>query len=184
MDNKFDEEEKELYRHIVIRNLELIESRKESAKVGRNDDSPAECTEEYRESGKVESEVAKERSRLLFVSLVRLMEDARIYRDPLLTRETVLSRLNTNSTYLTQAIKQHSGKNYSQFINGYRIDEAVEILSDRSKTDIPIKTVCAEVGFNSVATFYKIFQNIVGISPAAYRKSLLNITHSEDADVD
>ena len=182
-----------LYQQIVKQNLELIEAKKEversqSHNTGEKD--PTNILNDNRENDNRENDNREfptgetSRSKILFNTLIKLMEKDKIYRDPLLTREEIISRLNTNPTYLTQAIKQFSGKNYSQFINSYRIKEAVEILSDKDKIEIPIKTICTEVGFNSMATFYKIFQSTVGLSPAAYRKSLLHISALKEDEIE
>ena len=164
-----------LYQQIVKQNLELIEAKKEVEKSQSHNTDDKDLTNVLNDNRDFLAGETN-RSKILFNTLIKLMEKDKIYRDPLLTREEIISRLNTNPTYLTQAIKQFSGKNYSQFINSYRIKEAVEILSDKDKIEIPIKTICTEVGFNSMATFYKIFQSTVGLSPAAYRKSLLHIS--------
>ena len=59
-------------------------------------------------------------------------------------------------------------------LNIYRINEAIRLLSD-PETDLPLKAVAAEVGFNSMSTFYKIFQNTVGVPPKQYRNKVMSM---------
>lgn len=110
----------------------------------------------------------------LFDRVSRLMETERVYTEPQLTRERLAEMLGTNRTYLSQVIKEKSGMNYQQFINSYRINEAIRILSDRSKADYPLKQLWSDLGFNSASTFYKLFQQSVGITPSVYRKQFMN----------
>ena len=50
----------------------------------------------------------------------------------------------------------------------------IRLLSD-PETDLPLKAVAAEVGFNSMSTFYKIFQNTVGVPPKQYRNKVMSM---------
>ena len=103
------------------------------------------------------------------------MEQEKIYRDSNLTRDRLAELLGTNRTYLTQIITQHSGKGYYQFINSYRIKEAVKILSDPANSSYPLKALAADLGFKSMTTFYKTFQETVGMTPSMYRDTASSI---------
>ena len=58
-----------------------------------------------------------------------------------------------------------------QYINSYRIKEAIRILSDPSD-NTPLKAIAIDLGFNSMSTFYKLFQTSVGMTPSLYRKKV------------
>ena len=62
-----------------------------------------------------------------------------------------------------------------QFVNTYRINEAIEVLSDASQIERPLKQLWSELGFTSPSTFYKLFQQSVGITPLAFRKLIPGI---------
>lgn len=181
-----------LYHNIVRQHMESIE--REKALNTRIDELeatvPPETAEPQSETGKtVGEETADEsenviqpkslptaKSEHIYRELCRLMEQERIYTDPQLNRESLAQRVGTNKSYLTTIISECSGgKNLSQFINHYRIQEAVRILSDREHIDYPLKQLCADLGFGSVSTFYKLFQEGVGMSPSAYRKSFIHM---------
>lgn len=111
----------------------------------------------------------------LFDKLSDLMEKEKVWSDTTLTRERLAEMLGTNRTYLTQVITQHTGKGYYQFINTYRIKEAVKILSDAGNASYPLKALAADLGFRSMTTFYKTFLETVGMTPSKYRDTALNI---------
>ena len=68
---------------------------------------------------------------------------------------------------------------YLQFVNSYRINEAVRILSDHDKIDYPLKQIWSDLGFNSPTTFYKLFQQAVGITPSVYRKQFIDLERNQ-----
>lgn len=110
-----------------------------------------------------------EKADAMYERLCRMMEEDQIYTDCDLTRDKVAELLGTNRTYLTQIINEKSGKSYPQFVNDYRIRHAVRVLSDAGAADYPLKALCADVGFSSLSSFYKSFQNAVGMTPSMYK---------------
>ena len=65
-----------------------------------------------------------------------------------LTRESMAESLNTNRTYLSQIINEQTNLSFNQYVNNYRIEEAIRILSDNNN-DMPLKAVCSHIGFRS-----------------------------------
>ncbi len=123
--------------------------------------------------------ISREKGARLFEEACRLMREERLYADPKFTREDLIERLGTNHTYFTQLIKDFAGTNFTQFINSYRIEEAIRILSDVSRKDYPLKSVCSDVGFGSTTSFYKFFQAATGVTPSIYRKTILEKSGEE-----
>lgn len=120
------------------------------------------------------SSLTNEKKNSLFQRLEKLMQEEEVYKENLLTKERVADLLGTNRTYLSQVINEQTQQNFTQYVNNYRINEAIRLLSN-PETDIPLKAVASEVGFNSMSTFYKIFQNTVGIPPKQYRNKVMSM---------
>lgn len=121
------------------------------------------------------TKMAEGKSETLYRSLCAMMEKERLYADNQLNRESLAEKLGTNRTYLSQVITENCGMSYPQFINTYRVNEAVRVLSDKRRAGYPLKQLCFDIGFSSLSTFYKIFKEQVGITPSAYRKSYADI---------
>lgn len=102
------------------------------------------------------------------------MIEQKLFTDPSLTVASVADRLGTNRTYLSKAINESTGKTFTQIVNDYRIREAIVLISDL-KANLPLKQIAAEVGFNSISTFYVTFQASTGMTPARYRSKLKEI---------
>jgi len=117
------------------------------------------------------SSLSNEEMTDLFNRLETLMREKRIYADNMITKEKVSDILGTNRTYLSQTINGQTGKTFTQYINEFRTREAVARLSN-PKEDIPLKALSAELGFNSMTTFYHLFQAMTGMTPTQYRNSV------------
>lgn len=114
------------------------------------------------------SSLTDDKNNELYSRLERLMKEERLYRDCNLTREKVAERLDSNRTYISQVVNNRTGMSFGAWLNAYRIQEAIEILSDKNN-DIPLKALCQELGFNTLGTFYRLFTEKVGMPPAKYR---------------
>ena len=160
------------YKEIVRTNLDKIENEKrlriQLEKAGK--DGKAET--KYNTSS-----LNEEKSKQLFISLEHLMYDERVYHDSGLTLDKLASMLGTNRTYLSRVINEQSGKSYSDYINNYRINEAVEILSDPQNEE-QIKTISYNIGFASPQTFYALFKAKIGISPSIYRSNAKKLLYT------
>lgn len=111
----------------------------------------------------------------LYDRACHVMETDKPYHEPRLTREKLAKMLGTNRTYLSTVIHAKGGMSYQQFVNTYRINEAIEVLSDASQIERPLKQLWSDLGFTSPSTFYKLFQQSVGITPLAFRKQIPGI---------
>lgn len=107
----------------------------------------------------------------LFVKLEQLMMDEKIYRQKDMTVEKVAKMINTNRTYLSKTINYQTGLSFNYYINSYRIEEAVRMLSDK-ENDTLIKTLAYDLGFKSLSTFYKLFQSVTGMTPSEFRENV------------
>jgi len=160
-----------LYRHIVSQYKDSMQ--RESLLRSQIAEMTPSRTEESSESQP--DKTADKKREESYQQLCRLIEDERLYADPQLSRDTLAEKLGTNRTYLSKLINDVAGKNYSQFINSYRIQEAVRLLSDPSNEDYPLKQLCFDLGFTSLSTFYKTFTETVGIPPSVYRQTALKM---------
>lgn len=95
-----------------------------------------------------------------------LLDVDKIYREMRLNRAALAKRIGIGEHHLSRIINHHFGKNFNELINGYRIDEAKQRLKNEVTQ---ITTIAYEVGFNSIASFNRVFKQKVGVSPTDYR---------------
>lgn len=94
--------------------------------------------------------------------------EGRWFLEPRLSISDVARRLATNERYVSQALNQGVGQPFSDFINGLRIDHAKKRLG---ASDDQILDIALASGFNSKATFNRVFKDVAGETPSAYRAS-------------
>jgi len=100
-----------------------------------------------------------------------LMTEQKIFRDDELSLSLLSQELNISIHQLSQYLNEIIKKNFSGFINEYRIAEAKELLKDMNNTNI--LRIAYDVGFSSKTSFNRSFSKIVGVSPIKYRTNTL-----------
>jgi len=99
------------------------------------------------------------------------MDSEKPYLNSSLTLEQLASQLQLQPRLLSTIINRHFGKNFFEFINGYRIEEAKRLLRSSEVPRLSVSTIMLDVGFNSKGTFNTFFKKIVGMTPSQYRSS-------------
>jgi AraC-like DNA-binding protein len=69
-------------------------------------------------------------------------------------------------SHLFSRVKQLSGESPSDLIRRMRVEEGERLLTEGSAT---VTDVAYAVGFNSLSYFCRCFQDVYGMTPAAYR---------------
>lgn len=100
--------------------------------------------------------------------LLTLVESQHKYRDPNLTLTQLAAELETNPSFLSKLINQGFGMNFNDFINGYRVKEVQQKMSDPANAHLTIMSMAYDAGFNSKATFNRSFKKITGKNPKEY----------------
>jgi AraC-like DNA-binding protein len=130
--------------------------------------------------------ISDEKIALLTQELARVMEKEKAYCNPELSLNLLAEKINTNREYLSQVINNVIGKNFIDYINEYRIEDAKLILAEQitQKTRIlNIAAIANSVGFKNTSTFNPVFKKATGYTPSDYKKALENasgLTNSEN----
>jgi len=112
--------------------------------------------------------------RALLDRLQYLMEHERIYREEGLGIAALATRLGLPEYRLRRLINQRLGhRNFTSFINGYRLAEAIAALSDAQQAQVPILTIALDAGFQSIGPFNRAFKAQTGMTPTDFRRDRL-----------
>ncbi len=106
---------------------------------------------------------------IYFKELDFLMKEAKVYRDTHLSLDSISKRLKISSNYLSQLVNRLSKKSFTDYVNGFRVEDAKSKLRDPNFNKYTIIAIALESGFNSKSTFYSAFKKQAGISPKEYR---------------
>ncbi|MEM6812370.1 MAG: helix-turn-helix domain-containing protein [Pseudomonadota bacterium] len=105
------------------------------------------------------------------LKIEKLMIIENIYQEPGFNRTNLAQELSISETQLSRIVKSHFGKTVPKLLNYYRIQDAKELLME---TKADIATIAYESGFNSVASFHRVFKDEVNTSPSEFRKNKHN----------
>lgn len=108
----------------------------------------------------------------LFDRIEEAMRNPGLVCDPECSINKLAAAVHSNHTYVSQAITKATGKNFRQYLNGYRVNEAMQIFASPDAERYTLESVALRVGFKSRTTFYNAFQEMTGVTPGFYMKSL------------
>ena len=76
-----------------------------------------------------------------------------------------------NSSYLSRIFKKNTGFSFNEYVNYQRIFSAQDLLKNTTKQ---ITGIAISVGFDSSTHFGRVFKQLTGFTPSAYRKLYSN----------
>lgn len=112
----------------------------------------------------------KGRNENLFSRLEDIMRQKQAWRDKDISKQSLAQMLGTNTLYVSKCLSD-AGTSFYQYVNKYRINEAIKILSTPGD-DTPMKAIAENIGYNSLSSFYRVFQKETGVPPKYYRETL------------
>jgi AraC-like DNA-binding protein len=101
--------------------------------------------------------------------IINIIVKHKAYRDKDYSAKKLAKEIGTNTRYISAVVNDRFHMNYSQFVNKYRVDEAMRILSDMRYQDLAMSDICDMVGFANRQTFYASFYRFIGVTPRQYR---------------
>ncbi|HEX7755468.1 MAG TPA: helix-turn-helix domain-containing protein [Niabella sp.] len=103
-------------------------------------------------------------------ALKKTMEQDRLYLNTALTLQTVAQHTGLATKTISAVLNQHLHKNFNEFINGYRVALFKEKLLASGAEQLTFAGIALDCGFSSPATFQRVFKQVTGMSPSAFRK--------------
>ncbi len=82
-------------------------------------------------------------------------------------------RTGINQSYLSQSINSQLNLNFTDYINGFRVSLAKELLQQPAYNKYTVEAVAFEVGFNSKSSYYRAFRKHSGVTPAEFKRQHL-----------
>lgn len=100
----------------------------------------------------------------------KALEEEKVFLNPTLNIQELSRKLSLPQQEISQVINTNFNKKFRDLINEYRVEEVKKMLHNEKMAHMSILGVALECGFNSEATFYRIFKKNTGVSPKEYRK--------------
>ncbi|MFS4473643.1 helix-turn-helix domain-containing protein [Chryseobacterium sp. T20] len=104
--------------------------------------------------------------------LKNYMVEKKPFLNSSLTIQEVSGEIEIPVRELSLLINHQLGQHFYDFVNTYRIENAMDILKDETKSKVTVLEILYEVGFNSKSSFNTAFKKHTGTTPTLYRKNL------------
>lgn len=98
------------------------------------------------------------------------MQSTQAYLQTDLTLKDLAKGLKRSIHQVSEVINTGYGVNFNEFINRYRVEEVKRRLLDPEYAHLSILAIALDSGFNSKATFNRVFKQICGQSPSQYKE--------------
>jgi AraC-like DNA-binding protein len=116
----------------------------------------------------VQTPETNDEDREVAAALAGLMTEKQAYRDTELNLGRLARKLGQPARRVSSAVNRIHGMSVSQYVNGYRIEEACRLLAS---TDESVINVMMEAGFLSKSNFNREFLRVTGTTPISWRKA-------------
>lgn len=104
----------------------------------------------------------------LLKELAEWMKTEKPYLEPNLNLNQCAERLNCTSQALSEAINLIKNQNFRDYINNLRVEEFKHRITQVNLQKETIMGIAYDCGFNSEASFYRIFKEKTGKSPKEF----------------
>lgn len=101
-----------------------------------------------------------------------IMNDEKLYLKPDLKYTELAHKLNFSARQFSQFLNSEIGKSFNDFINEYRVNEVKMKLMNEESNIHTILALALESGFNSKASFNRLFKKHAGQTPSQYLKQI------------
>ncbi|WP_292009262.1 AraC family transcriptional regulator, partial [Chryseobacterium sp.] len=110
----------------------------------------------------------KEKYNSLFENIKDIVEHQQHFKETDFTISRLSSLLNTNSVYISKAIKYNGYANFTHYLNSCRVNNVKEMIQEQSLDKITLMYIYTASGFSNQSTFNRVFKQIEGITPSEY----------------
>lgn len=113
----------------------------------------------------------------LLARLDSVMRNQKAWRETGLTIGGLAARVAIPEYRLRRLINQQLGyRNFTAFLNEYRLSAAASQLADRDQLRVPVLTIALDLGWGSIGPFNRAFRARFGVTPTDYRRTKTTIS--------
>ncbi len=108
---------------------------------------------------------------VLFQQIAHLVVQEKLYLDSEISLTVLGDRIGKSTQKTSEIINQYAKRNFNDFINYYRIQEAKEKLLDVNTEKYTISSIAFDCGFSSLSSFNSAFKKFEGTTPSSFKKN-------------
>jgi AraC-like DNA-binding protein len=108
----------------------------------------------------------------LVLLLERMMDQNKFYLDANYSLTNLSSDTDISANTIREVIAASGYKNFSAYINSFRIANAEQLISNGYLDTYSIESLCKDSGFQSEVTFYRVFKKVHNCTPKEFSYNL------------
>ncbi|MCL1680600.1 helix-turn-helix domain-containing protein [Elizabethkingia miricola] len=135
-------------------------------------DAPSEIIENESKTNKIISEDISSS----ILKELEIFETKELFLKKGITLSSLSKQIKTNTTYLSDVINTHKGKNFATYLNDLRIDYALDkLVKDKKFRSYKLVVIAEELGYNNEQAFAIAFKRKTGTTLSIYIKEIEKI---------
>jgi len=104
--------------------------------------------------------------------LLNFIHEEEPFLDPTLSLRSLSDQINIHPNQLSWLLNESIGKNFSEFINHYRVEAFKNMAKDPKNAHVTLLGLAYDSGFNSKTVFNTYFKKETGLTPKQFLKTL------------
>ena len=108
----------------------------------------------------------------MLTALLNYMDNEKAWLNPKLSIKEVATVIGTTDIELSRLLHNVLNVNWATFVNTYRVNEVKKCIENGDLSRLTLRGLSEKCGFGSKTSFYRVFKNIAGMTPAEYCKQL------------
>jgi AraC-like DNA-binding protein len=118
------------------------------------------------------SSLDEKSAKLLLEKIEKHVEYNKSFENSTLALNDLAEALGEPAYKISQVLNSILRKNFFNYINEFRVEEVKKKMIDPSFSHYSILGIALNCGFNSKASFNRIFKEMTGFTPSGYKKSI------------
>lgn len=114
-----------------------------------------------------------EESTKIIDQLHNAMVNEKLFRDSELSLASLSKSVSISERTISEVLNGTLNKNFYQFVNEYRVMDVQGKLKDPKNSHLKILSLAFDAGFNSKATFNRLFKTYTGFTPKEFKSQNL-----------
>ena len=110
----------------------------------------------------------------LLKDLYRLFVEEKVFLNQDLSLNELAKRLGVNKATLSHTINMRMNRNFPTLLNEYRIEEAVQLLTDKKTGSYKMEVIGEMCGYRNRQVFHSAFKRETGLTPVQFRELMTN----------
>lgn len=126
--------------------------------------------EQVEAPAKVATNISKADEKFVY-TLMETMKEKKPYLHPDLTLSALSEEMQVSEEYLSGILNNQLQRNFFDFVNHYRVEDFKIQCQDAKNNHLTLIAIAYDCGFNSKATFNRVFKNMTSLTPTQFKQS-------------